>query len=117
MLQMMKRLAKDECGFVVSSELVLILTIGVIGLIVGLDSVQNAVVSELSDIASAIGASNQTYTYGGWQQISGISTLASTAGSRFADQLDAGDATNVSGVASNGVSIIVTTGESSTPLP
>ena len=111
MLNMIKRLAKDESGFVVSSELVLILTIGVIGLIVGLDSVQNAVVSELSDIASAIGSSNQTYQYGGWQQIGSSSTLASTAGSSFADQLDAGDATNVSGMASNGVAAVAATVE------
>lgn len=111
MLKTLKRLANDDCGFVVSSELVLILTIGVIGLIVGLDSVQNAVVTELSDIASAIGASNQTYTYGGWQQVSGSSTLASTAGSNFVDQLDAGDATNVSGTASNGVATVSATVE------
>lgn len=106
---MLKRLAKDERGFVVSSELVLILTIGVIGLIVGLDSVQNAVVTELSDIASAIGASNQTYQYGGWQQIGTSSTLAYTAGSSFADQLDTGDTTNFSGLASNGVATVVAT--------
>lgn len=111
MLKMMKRLAKDECGFVVSSELVLILTIGVIGLIVGLDAVQNAAVTELADIASAIGASNQTYTYGGWQQIGTSSTLAATAGSSFADQLDAGDATNASGLGSNGVATVSTTSE------
>jgi Flp pilus assembly pilin Flp len=107
MMNLMNRLVKDENGFVVSSELVLILTIGVIGLIVGLDAVQNAVVTELSDIASAIGASNQSYFYDGWQQISTTAgTLASTAGSSFADQLDAGDATNVPGMASNGVAIV-----------
>lgn len=106
MLSILKQLMNDERGFVVSSELVLILTIGVIGLIVGLDSVQNAVVTELSDIASAIGASNQTYMYSGWQQITGTTTLASTAGSYFADQLDAGDAVNISGLASNGVTIV-----------
>jgi Flp pilus assembly pilin Flp len=107
MMNLMNRLVKDENGFVVSSELVLILTIGVIGLIVGLDAVQNAVVTELSDIASAIGASNQSYSYDGWQQTTSSSTLASTAGSFFLDQLDAGDATNASAMASNGVSTVL----------
>jgi hypothetical protein len=83
----------------------------VIGLIVGLDAVQNAVVTELSDIASAIGASNQSYFYDGWQQLGSSMTLASTAGSSFADQLDAGDATNVAGTASNGVSLTSPTAE------
>ncbi len=83
MLNVLKQLARDEQGFVVSSELILILKIGVIGMIVGLDSVQNSVVSELSDIASAIGGSNQTYTFGGWRQIGSSSTLSFTAGSSF----------------------------------
>lgn len=54
-------LLHDETGFIVSAELVLIATITVIGVIVGLAEVQNAVVNELNDIGDAIGSLNQSY--------------------------------------------------------
>lgn len=55
----------DESGFIVSAELVLVATIVVIGMIVGLSEVQNAVVQELNDVADAIGSINQSFFYSG----------------------------------------------------
>jgi Flp pilus assembly pilin Flp len=60
---MMKRLWNDEVGAVVSAELVLVLTILVIGMIVGLAAVRDAVVTELADVAQAIANIDQTYSY------------------------------------------------------
>ena len=47
---MLRELLNDEAGFIVSAELVLIATILVIGLIVGLSSIQHAIVQELNDV-------------------------------------------------------------------
>lgn len=55
----------------------------VLGLIVGLAEVRQAVSEELEDVASAIGAMNQSYTY------SGLKTPKSClSGSRFFDDRD-----------------------------
>ena len=73
----------DEAGFVVSTELVLVATILVIGMTVGLVTVRDQVVQELGDVALAIGNVNQSYQYDG---VKGHSS--STAGSSFADRPD-----------------------------
>ena len=56
----------DESGFVLSAELVIILTVAVLGVIVGLSYVQTAVVSEFTDVAGAINSLNQNYAYTGF---------------------------------------------------
>ena len=84
---MLKKLWMDEGGATISAELALIGTILVIGVVVGLSSVQQAVVTELADIASAIGSLDQTYSYDGFQ---GHDT--STAGGGWIDALDQCDA-------------------------
>ena len=110
MLNLMKRIAKDENGFVVSSELVLVLTIAVIGMIVGLDSVQNAVVQELADVAAAFGSLEQSYSYSGFVSGSGA-TLIQTNGSTFSDVDDHADAAGIVGASSQGVSITAASAE------
>ena len=82
----MRNLWKDEAGFIVSAELVLIATILVIGLIVGLSEVQTAVVHELNDVANAIGSLNQSYSFKGF---SGCKSI--TFGSQFQDAFDVCD--------------------------
>jgi hypothetical protein len=56
---------KDEAGFIVSAELILISTIGVLAMVVGLSEVANGINQELEDVASAFGAVNQSYRYQG----------------------------------------------------
>ncbi len=81
---------KQEAGFVVSTELVLIATILVLGLIVGLSEIQHAVVAELNDISDATGNVNQSYWYTGFskekQGAQGFSSY--TRGSAELDQTD-----------------------------
>ncbi len=84
-MQMLRRLWKDQDGFVVSTELVLVATILVIGMVVGLATVRNAVVQELGDVAMAIGNINQSYQYSG---VMGRENSSQTAGSEFVDNFD-----------------------------
>ena len=95
-MSLIKRLWNDEAGFVVSAELILISTIAVLGLIVALDTVRNAVTSELSDVAGAIQDVNQSYE---WAQVTGHSAVV--AGSFFVDDTDFCDDNGNSGPAAD----------------
>jgi len=64
-MKLAQRLWKDEAGFVISAELVLVATLLVIGMIVGLTELRNQVVQELVDVGQAIGFVNQGYEYMG----------------------------------------------------
>lgn len=74
---------RDEHGFLVSAELVLIATIVVLAMIVGLSEVAYGVNEELEDIGSAFGAVNQSYRYAG---VSGHK--AALGGGKFHDHYD-----------------------------
>jgi hypothetical protein len=78
------RLWRDENGVVNSMDLILISTILVLGMIVGLVSLRNQVVQELSDTAGAIGSLNQGYSYTGRTITSGSFT-ATVAGASYTD--------------------------------
>jgi Flp pilus assembly pilin Flp len=80
---MLNRLWNDETGAVVSAELVVVMTILVVGVITGLSSLRDAVITELADTGAAIGQLDQSY------QIAAVTTPgASTAESRYEDQPD-----------------------------
>lgn len=64
-MSILNRLWNDEAGAVLSAEIVLVATILVIGSIVGLKSVRDAVVGELADVAQAITNVDQSYSYTG----------------------------------------------------
>jgi Flp pilus assembly pilin Flp len=87
---MFHRLWKDEAGAVISAEIVLVATILVIGMVVGLKSVRDSVVTELADVAQAIANIDQSYSYSGI-----LGHAAQTTGSFFNDQADFCDVTNV----------------------
>lgn len=61
----MRKLFNDENGFVVSAELVLVLTIAVLGMVVGLASVRDSISNELVDLSTAFGAVDQSYNVAG----------------------------------------------------
>lgn len=63
----MSKFWNDESGVIISAELVLVLTICVLGVIVGLSSVVVAVNTELVDVAHAIGVLNQSFAYPGFR--------------------------------------------------
>jgi len=81
---------QDESGFVVSAELVLIATILILGLIVGLSSIQHAIVSELNDVGNATGNVNQSYWYTGFskEKLNDNGMSAYTRGSAARDSRD-----------------------------
>ena len=63
MKNLWQRLFKDETGVIISSELALVGTVGVLGMVVGLESVSTAVTQELTDLSNAYRSLNQTYSY------------------------------------------------------
>ena len=83
----MKALWNDEHGFVISAELVLVMTIAVLAMIVGLSEVAVAVNTELNDVSNAIGSLNQSYAYTGFLG-SGGKIKSGYTGSRFTDATD-----------------------------
>jgi Flp pilus assembly pilin Flp len=82
-------LLRDEAGFIVSAELVLISTITVVGLVVGLSEVSININNELEDVGSAFGSINQSFHYAG-----ACGHKGSAAGSCFQDQADYCDGQN-----------------------
>ena len=86
MTNIITSLLNDEAGFIVSAELVLVATIGILSLIVGLSEVAFNINQELEDVGSAFGSINQTYQYNG---VAGHKGKAE--GSAFWDSRDAGD--------------------------
>ena len=90
---MLRNFWNDESGFIVSSELVLIATICVIGIITGLVEIQWAVVAELNDVGDAIGSLNQSFQFSGFTSYKTISGSGNTikgrfTGSQFIDVVD-----------------------------
>ena len=80
---------RDEAGFIVSAELVLISTIVVLSMVVGLSEVAINVNNELEDVGSAFGSINQTFCY---RMPNG--KKGHTTGSHFQDKADACDGQN-----------------------
>ena len=90
MLSLIQNLKSDESGVILSAEIVLILTIGVLGMIVGLTSLQNAVLGEMNDLAGAFRSLNQSYSTpsfrGCWKN---CALTSFTMGSCYIDRYEA----------------------------
>jgi hypothetical protein len=79
----MSQLWKDEAGFVVSADLVLVSSILVLGMMVGLVSIRDQIVMELADVGYAFALLNQSYT---WSGVTGHTS--NTSGSALFDATD-----------------------------
>ncbi len=79
----MSRFWNEQDGAIISAEFILVATILVLGVIVGLKSVRDSVVSELADVAQAIANVDQSYTY---SAVTGHA--AATGGAVFQDLSD-----------------------------
>ena len=89
MLRTIKVLVADEFGFVISAELVLVLTIAVLAMVVGLSEVAVAVNTELNDISNAVGALDQSYAFTGFSAGGKHQKLKSwVGGTTFKDKTD-----------------------------
>lgn len=84
---MIRRIQKriKQGGFIVTMELLLLSAILVLGLIVGMVSLRDSMLAELSDLSESIGALNQSYNILGVNNAAGT---AATAGSSFQDAAD-----------------------------
>lgn len=98
MRNFLSQLWSDECGFVVSSELVFVATLLVIGLTTGFSAIRNQVVGELADVADAVSELDQSYSFA---QITAAN--ASTRGAGFIDQNDLGESNAASSDQTAGV--------------
>ena len=85
-MSVLRRFWNEDEGTVLSAELVIYSTLLVIGILSGASAVQTAVVTELGDMASAIGAVNQSFSFGGVQAQNGT-----IPGSSWTDDLDTCD--------------------------
>lgn len=77
-MNLFMQLLRDEYGFVLSAEMALLSTVGVIGATVGLSAVSKSVNDELTDVAMAFRSLDQSYCFEG---ASGCGSW--TAGSSF----------------------------------
>jgi hypothetical protein len=98
---MLRKLFKDEAGFVVSAELAVILTLVVCAAVVGAVSIRDAIVTELHDVSEAVGALNQSYNYLGITSDANIANVAhpdhaTCSGSGYNDDTDLCDCKGVS---------------------
>lgn len=90
MVAQLRSLWRDEAGFILSAEMVIILTISVLGMVTGLVCLQNAVLGEFADLSLAFQSLNQSYATpwyrGCWKWWGGITSFYS--GSMFIDVFD-----------------------------
>lgn len=78
-----RNLYRDDHGSVISTELISITVVGLLGLIVTFTSVRDAAISELSDMAGSVQDVNQGYTFN-----SLVGHSSTTTGSDFVDATD-----------------------------
>lgn len=83
MRNLLNQLIRDQRGMILSSEVVLVGTILVLGSIVGLAAVSHAVTHELNDVANAYRANNG-YSGRGPQTGSGYSSTYSGSNDSYA---------------------------------
>jgi len=86
MSQLIRNLFADEAGFIVSSEVVLVGTITVLGMVIGLSEVAFNINQELEDVGSAFGSINHAYSFRG-----AAGGKGSSSGSSHNDEWDHGD--------------------------
>ena len=107
-LRKLKQLWHDERGAMNSAEIVLMTTILIIGSIVGLVAMRNQIVQEFGDLATALGAMNQTYSYIGETRSVGSTTttvVGTVAGSSYDDLSDIGDGPDTAGSEPDSISV------------
>ena len=85
-MKLLHDLWRDECGFVFSTELFLIATIVVVGLMAGFVVLRDTALGEVGDVAGAIGGLKQSYSYPGVTSSCGG---AFTSGGTFRDRSEA----------------------------
>ena len=62
---MFRKLINDEAGFIISAELMLVLTLGFTAAAVGAVAIRDALVNEMNDVSHMIGVVSQEYNVTG----------------------------------------------------
>ncbi len=103
---LLKRLWRDRRGFVATTDLILIITILVLGTIVGLATIRDSVVQEFGDLATALGRLDQTYQYTGsdWEDPDS-DAFAQVNGSMYNDEPDFCEEEDVQNQAPAGINV------------
>ncbi|MBS0210494.1 MAG: hypothetical protein JSS27_16240 [Planctomycetes bacterium] len=92
MSRCLSNLCIETDAAIISAELIIILTVLVIGVCVGVTSIRDAIVTEMADVAQAIANLNQSFGFSG---VAGHATAS--AGSEFIDRADFCDRSNATG--------------------
>lgn len=66
-MRLMQRLWQDEAGAVLSAEMVVLGTVGVLGMTAGISALTDSVNSELSEVGQAFRSFDQSYSVHGYQ--------------------------------------------------
>lgn len=82
-MRVLQRFWNEDGGFVISTEAIIILTMLICAAVVSWQAVRMSIVTELADIAEAIGALDQSYSFAGF-----VGHAAACHGSTFDDQND-----------------------------
>ncbi|MFM7056298.1 MAG: hypothetical protein ACKO2P_05180 [Planctomycetota bacterium] len=90
--QMATSFIRNEHGYILSSEFLLLATVTVLGLLVGIVSVRDSLLLELQEIADVIGKLNQSYSYTGVSNGDILNGGPSTEGGVFEDTVDESEA-------------------------
>ena len=86
---MLMKLWNDDCGAIISAELILVLTIAVLALVVGLSEVAVALNTELNDPSNAFGELRQDYKFTGFNSDNcALKPKNQVLGTTYTDQVD-----------------------------
>lgn len=85
-MNVLRRLWNDEAGFVISTELTMVASVLVVGVMAGAVTMRDQLVQEMADTAMAISSFNQSFSF------SAVTACGvSTAGGQFKDENLFGD--------------------------
>ena len=91
----MRNFINDENGFVVSAELMLVITLMFCAAAVGWGAVKDSLANELNDVSHAIGSVSQSYSVTGLSKAKIGGTHATCAASGYNDRQDDCDCNNI----------------------
>ena len=103
-LEALKRLWREDAGFLATTDVIFLAAIVVIGTIVGLTSFRDQVVQEFGDLATAVGRLNQSYSYEGCNEEDEEADHW-VAGSDYTDEPDFGETPDLPGEPPAGISV------------
>jgi|GEM_PF-6577519 len=79
---------QQDAAFVISTELLLLATVAVLGLLVGIQNIRNTLYHEFEDLVETFGFLNQSYEYLGITDGDPLNDGSTTSGGLFSDTVD-----------------------------